>query len=288
MNKVPASAGAQWILDAFATFRAAPGPYLMVAGVYALGILVASLLMKQVAPLGMLVLLVLTLMQPVFMGALVIGANDAAAGKQPGNDLFRRVHASGKIPQLLLTLLPQIAVGVLSVILLYSMVGTQDLGHTLQVLEAIQNKPESQAELMKELPLAAFGRWALVSLVLGLVAAMFSFLAIPQILFNNRGAIDAMRDSFRGVTGNFLTVVLGFIYFVITSLAILLGFTIISALISVLAGRGAADLVGSFLQILVLLPLQALITFAAWKSIFGGENTQSPVTGPRPTSEFQA
>lgn len=287
MNKVPASAGAQWILDAFAAFRAAPGPYLMVAGVYALGILVASLLMKQVAPLGMLVLLVLTLMQPIFMGALVIGAHDAANGKQPGNDLLRRVHATGKIPQLMLTLLPQIAAGLLSGILLYVMVGTDDLSHTLQVLEAIQNKPEAQAELMKTLPLAAFGRWALVSLVLGLLAAMFSFLAIPQILFNDRRAVDAMRDSFRGVTGNLVTIVLGFIFFVITTLAILVGFMIISALISVLAGRGAADLVGSFLQILVLLPLQALITYAAWKSIFGSDITVKRPDSPS-TSAFQA
>ena len=61
----------------------------------------------------------------------------------------------------------------------------------------------------------------------------------------------------------------------LTFCAILIGLTIVfmivTGLISVIAGRGAADLVSSFLQILVLLPLQALMTFAAWRSVFGGQ-----------------
>lgn len=288
VNKVPLSAGAQWILDAFAAFRAAPAPYLMVAGVYAVGILVATLLMKSAAPVGMVLLLVLTLMQPIFMGALVLGAHDAAAGRRPGNDLLRRVHATGKTGQLLLTLLPQIVAGLASGFLLYSIVGTQNLSHTLQVLEAIQNNPQAQAELMKELPLAAFARWAFISLVLGLLAAMFSFLAIPQILFNDRRAFDAMRDSFRGVTGNFIAVVLGFVFFIITVMAIVVAFVIFSGLVSVVAGRGTADLVSSFLQILVLLPLQGLITYSAWKSILGAGKTTPALEDPRPSTQFHA
>lgn len=288
MNKVPASAGAQWILDAFAAFRATPGPYLMVAGVYALGILVASLLLKSMPQLGMAVLLILTLMQPIFIGALVLGAHGASSGQRPGNDLFQRLHATGTVPQLMLTLLPQIIAGLLSGLLLYFMVGTQNLSHTMQVLEAIQNNPQDQAELMKELPLAAFGRWALISLVLGLIAAMFTFLAIPQILFNGRRAVEAMRDSFRGVTTNISAAVLGFVFFFITVMAILVAFMIVSGLISVIAGRGAADLIGSFLQILVLLPLQALITYAAWKSIFGVDNKSKVIEDIKPTNQFQA
>ncbi|QIK80843.1 hypothetical protein G7069_04055 [Lysobacter sp. HDW10] len=271
MNKVPASSGAQWILDAFAMFRAAPGPFLLVAGVYAVGILVATVLLKSAPVFGMLVLLVLTLMQPIFVGALLLGAHDLADGKKPGNDLLQRVYASGKAPRLLLVLLPQIAAGIISGVLLYVMVGTQNLAHTMQVLEAIQNNPEAQAALMKDLPIAAFGRWALISVVIGLIAAMFSFLAIPQILFGERRGFDAMGDSFRAVASNIGAMVLAVVLFVITLIGLTIVFMIVTGLISVIAGRGAADLVSSFLQILVLLPLQALMTFAAWRSVFGGQ-----------------
>lgn len=288
LNKVPASSGAQWILDAFAAFRAAPGPYLVVAGTYAAGVLVATLLMRASPVFGMLVLLVMTLMQPIFMGALVLGANEAAAGQHPGKGLLPRVHATGKTPQLLLTLVPQIAAGLISGFLLYFMVGSQNLSHTFEVLQAAQTNPEAQAELMKQLPLAAFGRWALLTFVLGVLAAMFTFLAIPQILFNGRRSMDAMRDSFRGVTGNLTAVILGFIFFVITVLAILVAFMIVSGLISVVAGRGAADLIGSFLQILVLLPLQGLITYAAWKSIFGNASNTPAIDSARSSNQFEA
>ena len=269
MNKVSASSGAQWILDAFAMFRAAPGPFLLVAGVYAVGILVASLLLKTSTSLGMLVLLVLTLMQPIFVGALVLGAHDLAEGKKPGNDLLQRVYASGKAPRLMMVLVPQITAGILSGLLLYFMVGTQNMAHTLQVLEAIQNNPQAQAELMKELPIAAFGRWALISIVIGLIAAMFAFLAVPQILFNERRGFEALGDSFRAVASNIGAMILAIFLFVITLIGLTILFMIVTGLVSVVAGRGAADLVSSFLQILVLLPLQALVTYAAWQSIFG-------------------
>lgn len=285
MNKVPASAGAQWILDAFAAFRAHPLPYLLVAVVYAAGVLVATMLLKSAPALGMLLLLVLTLMQPVFLAALLLGAHDAHEGRVPGNDLLRRVPATGKLGQLLLTLLPQIIAGILSGILLYVMVGAANLEKTLQVMEAIQADPQSQAELMKQLPLAAFGRWAMTSLILGIVSAMFAFLAIPQILFNGRRAMEALGDSFKAVTGNLGAAILGFAFFVITVMAILFAFIIVSGLVSLMVGRDTADLVGSFLQILVLLPLQGLITYAAWRSIFGATVPQDDARLP---NQFQA
>ena len=71
INKVPASAGAEWLLAGFALLKRAPVPLIGMALLWQFLALIAGLIAIGVPSLGIALQIVLILAQPLFLGGLM-------------------------------------------------------------------------------------------------------------------------------------------------------------------------------------------------------------------------
>src|SRR3546814_1952732 len=101
---------------------------------------------------------------------------------------------------------------------------------------AAQTQPDP--ELFSTLPLGRLALWMLLSLVIGIVASFFTFVAIPEIMFTDNGAFAAMGRSFRACLRNLSAIL---VFLVVTAIAVIAIYIVIM-IIGVIARAIGGDL----------------------------------------------
>lgn len=268
VNKVAASAGAQWLLDGFGALRKAPLGLGLLGAIYgAIALVVAILASRSPALLGLQLLMMLV--GPLLAGGIVFAVRSVEQGGKalPGHLL--EGFQSGRLGRLLLTLLPNIGALLLCLVLLVAMVGQTALTEMMQVMEQAAAQTQPDPELFSSLPLGRLALWMLLSLLIGIVASFFTFVAIPEIMFTDNGAFAAMGRSFRACLRNLSALVVFIIVTVIAVIAIYIVVMIIGVIARAVGGALAMNVVTQLLLMAVLMPVMMGAVHSAWKQMLG-------------------
>ena len=268
VNKVAASAGAQWLLDGFGALRKAPLGLGLLGAIYgAIALVVAILASRSPALLGLQLLMMLV--GPLLAGGIVFAVRSVEQGGKAMPGHLLEGFQSGRLGRLLLTLLPNIGALLLCLVLLVAMVGQTALTEMMQVMEQAAAQTQPDPELFSSLPLGRLALWMLLSLLIGIVASFFTFVAIPEIMFTDNGAFAAMGRSFRACLRNLSALVVFIIVTVIAVIAIYIVVMIIGVIARAVGGALAMNVVTQLLLMAVLMPVMMGAVHSAWKQMLG-------------------
>ena len=266
VNKVAASAGAQWLLDGFGALRKAPLGLGLLGAIYgAIALVVAILASRSPALLGLQLLMMLV--GPLLAGGIVFAVRSVEQGGKAMPGHLLEGFQSGRLGRLLLTLLPNIGALLLCLVLLVAMVGQTALTEMMQVMEQAAAQTQPDPELFSSLPLGRLALWMLLSLLIGIVASFFTFVAIPEIMFTDNGAFAAMGRSFRACLRNLSALVVFIIVTVIAVIAIYIVVMIVGVIARAIGGNLAMNVVTQLLLMAVLMPVMMGAVHSAWKQM---------------------
>ena len=268
VNKVAASAGAQWLLDGFGALRKAPLGLGLLGAIYgAIALVVAILASRSPALLGLQLLMMLV--GPLLAGGIVFAVRSVEQGGKAMPGHLLEGFQAGRLGRLLLTLLPNIGALLLCLVLLVAMVGQTALTEMMQVMEQAAAQTQPDPELFSSLPLGRLALWMLLSLLIGIVASFFTFVAIPEIMFTDNGAFAAMGRSFRACLRNLSALVVFIIVTVIAVIAIYIVVMIVGVIARAIGGNLAMNVVTQLLLMAVLMPVMMGAVHSAWKQMLG-------------------
>lgn len=278
IRKLPASAGAEWVLGGFALLRKAPLALGLLGVLWGLVSLLAVTALAAAPALGVAVQLLLALAGPVLFGGLVWAVREVDQGRaaQPGH-LLQGLR-EGKLPALLATLLPQLAAGLLLGFALLALIGPAQLQALFEVTEQInamaksgtQPGPAQVEAMMGALPAGRILLWLLLVIAVFVAAVLTVFVSVPRILFDGAGGIAAMRDSLRACLRNLGAMLVFLLVLFVALFAIYFAVTLATLVVQALGGAALGTWVAQLLLTGVVMPLLAGVVYHAWKQMFGG------------------
>lgn len=286
INKVPASAGAQWLLDGLATLRQAPLRLGVLGALWALLSLVAAQLMVMATVPGLFLQLLLGLASPVLFAG-VLGAVRKVGAAQPvlPGDLFGGFR-SGHVPSLVATLLPQVMLALFAGLLLMALLGSDGVQQLQTVIADLEQQAASGGQpdpaLVAQLPAGRLLLWLLLLIVGALVASLLVFVAVPDVTFAGRRGGEAMLNSLRACLHNLPAVVVFYILLFIVLVPLLVVVQLLGLAVSMVAGQMIGVLLTNVLLMGVMLPLLAGCVASAWRQMLGqpGAGPASQATPP--------
>ncbi|TAA40868.1 BPSS1780 family membrane protein [Pseudoxanthomonas winnipegensis] len=292
INKVPASAGAQWLLDGLAALKRAPLQLGALGALWALlSLLVAQVMALATVP-GLFLQLLLGLASPVLFAGMV-GAARKVAGAQPvvPGDLFGGFR-SGRISSLVATLLPQVLLAIAAGLLLMALLGTEGVQKLQEVIGHLEQQAASGGEpdpaMVAQLPAGRLLLWLLLLIAGGLVASLLVFVAVPDVLFGQRRGMEAMFNSLRACLHNLPAVVVFYLLLVIVLVPLLIVVQLLGLAVAMVAGQLLGILLTNVLLMGVMLPLLAGCVTSAWSQLLGQPGAVAPAEPLPPPSTFAA
>ena len=282
IRKLPASDGAEWLLGGFALLRRAP---LALGALGALWGLLASLVMTvglAVPALATILQLLVALAGPVLFAGLLWPVREVAHGRPAMPAHLLQGVREGRVAQLLTTLLPQLAAGLVLGVLLLVLVGSEQLQALARVSNELnamaqsgqQPSPEQVEALVATLPAGRILLWLLLGVVAAIAVAMTVFVSVPRILFEHRDGLPSMRDSLRACLHNLPAMAVFLLLAMVAIFAIYFGVLLVTLVLQLVAGPVLAMWIAQLLLMAVLMPLLAGATYTAWTRLFG-----EPVAG---------
>jgi hypothetical protein len=276
VNKVSASAGAQWLLDGFATLRKAPLGLGLLGVIYgALALLVGFTVGNPGVFLALEV--VLLLLGPLLMGGFVFAVRSVEEGGSAQPAHLLEGFQQGRVGRLLATLLPNIIALVVCVLLLFVMVGSTALNEMAQVVEQAGAQAKPDPALFAALPIGRLMLWLLLVVLVGITASFFTFVAIPEIMFGPSGALAAMRRSFRACVRNLPALIVFLLLAFIAIVAIYIVVMVVGVVVKLVAGEMAMQVVTQLLAMAVMMPVLVGSIYSAWRQMLAG-SAASPVS----------
>lgn len=285
INKVPASAGAQWLLDGLGALRRAPGglPAVAMGGVLIFILAVMLGLVVMLAgqllpwPLSLIPELansLLTAGTSTFVFAGVLYAVREVAFKRPAKQ-SALLHGFEHPRSLLLVTMAPVAAGIVMSLLLVALVG-QDAERFAQVYTQLQqaaaagtpqDPKELQAVLM-QLPLLRLFAWVFLACLLTAVTSCVMMLAVPLVVFGGLDGISALRTAVRGCIHNLAAM----LFYIVLAIALYFAAAILvqflAALLQFLFGPALAVVMAGLVLHVVAVPVLAAGAYSAYHQIF--------------------
>lgn len=283
INKVPATAGAEWLLAGFALLRKAPLRLGMLVLYWSLAVNVlmalAALTGSATAIVAMQV--IVTLSSPLFVGGLIWTMREVEADRPVSVQTLLQPIRDGRGPTLLKAmLLPQVGFLLLMVGLLLAMIGLQevqrvaDVYQQLQALAAAGGKPDPA--LMQDLPAGRLLLWLLLVIVSAIAAAWMSFIAAPQVLFQGADALSSVRTSLRACLHNWPAMLLFYLLAGIAFFGIMMILFVFATVLQFVVGAGIAMALLQLALNIVVLPAMAGAMLAAWRQMLSSADGAVP------------
>lgn len=279
IQKVSFGAGAEWLLGGFALLRRAP------VALGTLGLLWGAL-SALVALSGQVWLnVVMFLLGPILFGGLIYAAREVDAGRRALPAHLVQGVRDGKLPHLLAMLLPQVAALLVLALLAMGLFGAEQLQQMALVIQQMQTNPDP--ELASTLPAGRMLAWLMLAVVVGVFAGLFTFLAIPEVMFTRRGAFAAMALSLRACLRNIGALLVLMVLLFIAVFAISIAVQLVALLLAWAVGQQPAMMVGQLLTTAVLMPIMAGTIYCAWRHMLGGAPAAA-VSEPASQGGFEA
>lgn len=271
INKVPAGAGAEWLLGGFALLRKAP----VGLGLLGLGwglLSLFALFSAGVNPtLGMLLQLAVALLGPFLFAGLLWAVREVDQGRQALPEHLFQGLRSGQSLALLATLLPQLVTGLVLGVLLLVLVGPDHLQKVLDVSLELQAVAEAGGQpdpaMLSALPVGRLFLWMLILLAAVPVVVFFIFLSVPQILFSGRPGLEALGTSFRASLRNLPAMLVFILMTFVAFFAIAFVVQLLALVVQLIAGPAFGLMVGQLALMAVLMPVLAGAVYRAWQQV---------------------
>lgn len=275
IHKVPAAAGAEWLLTGFSLLRRAPLALASLGMLWAVVALLALTVAALLPVLGSALQFLLLLAGPLFMGGLLWALREVDQGR-PARPihLLTGLH-EGRAPHLLVALLPQVVAGLLLGVLLLTLVGNdglQQLSLVMTKLNAMNAggapaDPALTLALVETLPVKRILLWLLLVLLTFAALALALFVMMPQVMFEHSGGWKALRNSLRASIHNLPAMLVFFLLAFIAVFAIYFAVMIVSLLAGLVLGQTLAVWLAQLLLMGVLMPVFGGAVYAAWKQM---------------------
>jgi hypothetical protein len=275
INKVPASAGAEWLLGGFALLRKAPLALGMLGVLWGLASLVVMLVATAVPVLLYGLQFLLILAGPLFFAGMILAVREVDQDRAALPMHLLQPVREGLALSLLATLLPQLIAALILGGLLFVVVGTEQLEHLSDVMTQMQVIAESGGKadpsMLEGLPVGRLLLWVVLVLVTFVAVKWMTFVAAPQILFSRTDALSSMRNSLRACLHNWTAMLVFYLLAGIAIFAISIGSLLIASLLQLLIGATLAVLLWQLMLLAVLMPVLAGAAYYAWRQMMGSQ-----------------
>ena len=281
IKKVPAGAGAEWLLGAFALLRKAPLALGVLGVIWGLLSMLAVQAMALNVSVGMFLQLALAILAPLLFAGMLWAVREVDQGRPalPAHlfHALRGEHAGS----LLATLLPQLAAAAVLGFLLFAMIGADGFQQLREVMGKLQETAvaggQPDPELVRSLPVGRLFLWMLMLFAAVIVVSLVTFVAVPDIVFGGSRGFAAMRNSLRACLHNLLAMLVFYVLLFIAFFMMSFGIQLLSMVVQLVAGPTAAMWVSNLLLMAVLMPVMAGAVFHAWRQMLGGDAAAAPV-----------
>lgn len=284
VRKVPASAGAEWLLGGFLLLGRSPQGFGLLALAYA-GLWLAVMTLTQLVPALVAPLqLAFFLIGPLLLAGMIFAAREVDEGRSASPSHLLAALRTGKAGRLVSTVLPQLALMVACVVLLFLVVGPQHIENILQLFTKLQAQAQSNTVVdpaeFADLPIGRLFLWMILVIGVGLVAFLFTFTLVPDLFFTDNGLVEGMRRSFRACSANLPAMLVFLLLGFVVMAAIGFFFVLVSSVASLLAGP-AGLLVANALFNGLMTAFASGVMYYAWKQMLGDGTPapQSPSAG---------
>lgn len=284
INKVPAGAGAEWLLGAFALIRKAPLALGLLGVIWGMLSMLAVQTMALNVTFGLLMQLALALLGPLLFAGMLWAVREVDEGRTAApSHLFHAVR-SEYAASLLATLLPQLIAALVLGILLVAMIGPSDLQNLADVVAKLQETAQAGGQpdpaLMSGLPVGRLFLWLLMLFAAVIAMSLITFVAVPDIVFGGNGGFAAMRNSFRACVQNLSAMLVFYVLLFIALFALSIGIQLLAMVVQLVAGPAAGMWIANLLLMAVLMPLMAGAVFYAWRQMLGSSTTVDAAAMP--------
>ncbi|GAB3067151.1 BPSS1780 family membrane protein [Stenotrophomonas tumulicola] len=296
IRKLPASAGAEWLVSGFTLLRKAPIGLGSLGVIWALIALLVTSLATLAPVLALPAQLLMALAGPLIFGGLVWAVREVDQGRPalPAH-LLQGTH-DGRAPHLLVALLPQLVAGLVLGILLLLLIGSSGLGQLSEVMSKLneisqsgaQPSPAEMEALAASLPAGRILLWLLCVLVVFIAVALALFTLSPQVMFEQRNGLQALRLSLRACAHNLLPMAVFFLLAFVAVFAVYFLVMIVAMLAQLVGGAMLALFVAQLALMGVVMPLFAGAVYTAWKQMFGQGDVPPALPESGPPSVFHA
>lgn len=267
VRKVSASAGAEWLLGGFGLLRKAPGG--LIATGLAFGLISAiPMLFVALSPALVVALqLLIVLATPVLMGGFVHAVREVDQGRAASPAHLLEGFRGGRTASLVALVVPQIAFGVVAMLLLVMMIGMEQLQALVAAMEQAQAQTTPDPALFAGLPAGRLLLWTLIVVALAVVTYFYTFVAAPQIMFEARAAFAAMGRSFRACVRNLPAMVVFFLLLLLVAVLMGVASQLVSMVLGVFVGMLLAAWIAQIVLIAVLMPVVVGALYTAWQQV---------------------
>lgn len=280
VRKVPASAGAEWLLGGFRLLRQAPFGLASLGAIYGVIALLVPLSIQVNTTLFLALELLLVMLGPVLTGGMIYAAQCVDRGGRALPPHLLQGLREGKGLRLLATLVPQLLAVLVCALLLVLLIGGESLAQMAQAVQTMQNQAHPDPALVSGLPVGRLLLWMLLALCIGVLASFFTFMAVPEIMLTDSHAWDAMQRSFRACVRNLPALIVFLVLAVIAVFAIYFAVILVAVVLRMLVGEWVMQLVTQLLATAVLMPVLTGAMYLAWKQMFaGGGAIAAPTMG---------
>ncbi|HVK50405.1 MAG TPA: BPSS1780 family membrane protein [Pseudoxanthomonas sp.] len=294
INKVPATAGAVWLLAGFTLLRKAPLRLGMLVVYWSLAanVVLALAALTGSATLVVAVQLIVTLSSPLFVGGLIWTMREVEADRPASVQALLQPIRDGRGPALLKAmLLPQLALLVLMVVLLFAMIGLQEMQRVADVYQQLQTIAAAGGQpdpaLMQDLPAGRLLLWLLLVIVSAIAAAWMSFIAAPQVLFQGADALSAVRTSLNACVHNWSAMLLFYVLAGIAFFGIMMILFFFATVLQFVLGAGFALALFQLALNIIVLPAMAGAMLVAWRQMLPSAEGAAPPSATSAPSHIE-
>jgi hypothetical protein len=284
IRKVPAAAGAEWLLESFRLLKKSPTGFGLLALIYA-ALWLSVVLVAGIAPDAAKALqLVFIVIGPLLMAGMIFAAHEVAEGRSAAPVHLLASIRTGKAGRILTTLIPQFAVLFLIFGLLLVLVGQENI----EKLSALMLKIQAQAEtggqvdpqLFLDLPAGRLFLWMVLAIVIGFLSLFLTLTVVPDMLFTDVRLLAAMKRSFTACLRNLPALIVFMLLTLVILFAVGIGAGIAIGIAQLVLGN-TATLVGNALINGFFICFIAGAMYFAWKQMLGGSGeAAAPAESP--------
>ena len=285
MRKVPASAGAEWLLATFRLLKRSPAGFGALGAIYA-GLWLAIILAATAAPgAAMPLQAVMMLMGPLLLAGMIFAAHevDRGGGATPAH--LMAAFRAGKAGRVITTLIPQMLVLLVCMVLLVAIVGMDNLDRLAALMTRLQAEAQKGGQvdpaLFADLPAGRMLLWLLLVLVIGVFSTLLTLTVIPDMLFGDVGLVTAMKRSFGACLRNLAAVAVFLVLGMVVLFAAALGLGIVVGILGLFLGD-AAVLVGQAVTNGFFACFLSGAMYHAWKGLLGPADAGTAGTSTAP------
>lgn len=287
IRRLPASAGADWLLQAFRLFMKSPVGFLTLAVIYA-GAWVGLALLAGAAPQMSLPLQLVSMVFGALLIALMIyAAHEVDAGRSGHLGALLGSLGEGHGQRMIRALVPQAILTLIIIVLAAVLIGQENLVKAMELMQEMQAKAQAGVQIDPQTiatgPLMRVALGGLAILAFSIVVFAFTLPLLPDMLLDGRRLGEAFKRSVAASSRNLLAVLVYLVMSFVLLMAVSIGVGIVLKAASLVFGQ-AAEIAGTALLYGVVMCILAGTMYFAWKQMLGGTGGIDPAPPAAPSA----